>query len=176
MSLMPQVCLVPRSRELQSIVKVQPWPPAQLEMCFRRIEFQESRLMRVVAARILPLRFIPPDATSFSTRLATFCSLSGPAEYPAARNGRGFVEQLFRQKQISCKRLQNVLPWTNRMRIADFENWPAANARTASGMSRSFAQSPPPMTIAGPSRRRGRLTKALVIGRHQSSAQPLLVL
>ena len=71
---------------------------------------------------------------------------AGP-KFNARRRGRAVASALGEQ-QVAAQRLEHVLPRPRRVGVAQQRAArPAAPARTRSGISRSRAQSPPPMTL-----------------------------
>jgi hypothetical protein len=113
--------------------------------------------------------------------------LHGPAilgrgtEIPRVGEAGAIAAKALGKREVAVERLQHVLPRADRIGVANAHGWPASAARTISGMSRSRAQSPPPITL--PARARGNRAAwprgaAKNEARHAavaSSAQPLLL-
>jgi len=68
-------------------------------------------------------------------------------EVPGLGKFRTVLEQPLREEQVPGKRLQDVLPRADRMRVPDPHRLALQYCRIQSGMMRSAAQSPPPMTF-----------------------------
>ena len=119
------------SRQRERTSEIEPRLPAELTARFLRVQAQELRLVRGVRIDGRDLQLAATERAHEAHRDLT-CGhtlfvLVGP-EIPAAGEALRVLEQALREQQVARERLEHVLPWPGRARVADLDDVAARGA------------------------------------------------